>query len=275
MPRVSAPSPVERISHDGMAEMLEVDADLVGATGAGLAFHEGFSLERSEDPVLGDRFPAAFGDRHFLPVDGMASDRGLDLAVRHAGDSLDEREIGFFHQAVGELPGERLVGGVGFCDDEASAGFLVEPVDDAGPLDPADHAQAGAVEKQGVDQSAFRVSGTGMHDQPGRLVQHENRGVFMEDVERDVLRFGFSGFDFVGNRHAHFVSGTERLGWPGCGAVQEHAPLADECLEAHTGKSRQHRAQIPVQAEAPPPISHNPCFAVHSGFSIAGSLTSG
>ena len=46
---------------------------------------------------------------------------------------------------------------------------------------------------QRVDQRAGPVAGAGMHDQPGWLVDDDQLGVLVEDVERDVLalRFGW------------------------------------------------------------------------------------
>ena len=163
-------------------------------------------------------------------MDGVPADRGLDFSVRHAGGSFDEGEVGFLDEAGGELRGERAVGGVGFGDGEAPAGFLVEPVDDARALDTADHAQARAVEKQGVDQGAFSGPRPGVHNQAGRLVQHEEFRFFVQDLQRDVLGSGDCGFDCVGNRHPDFVAGAEDLRGPRRRAVHEHAPFADEDL---------------------------------------------
>ena len=84
-----------------------------------------------------------------------------------------------------------------FGNDEAAAGFLVEPVDDARPRDAADAAEfAVAMMQQRVDERVFLVSGGGMHDQPGGLVQNQQRFVLEKNVERDFLRLRLGGRGF-------------------------------------------------------------------------------
>ena len=167
------------------------------------------------------------------------------------------------------------MGGVGFCNDEASAGFLVQTMDDAGAFLSADHAKARAMKKQGIDQCALGVSGPGMDDQAGWLVENQKRRVLPQDLQRNVLRFCDCGFDFVGDCHADFVPRTECLGGPGRRTVHEHEPTSNKILEPHAGEIRQQRSEMPVQPESHPRIAHNPCFAIHSGFCIAGFMAAG
>lgn len=74
--------PVDGIAEDGGSDVVEVDADLVGAAGVEVAADEGgFCREiGGEDFVIGDRGLASGrgDDRHFLAVDGMAADVGED-----------------------------------------------------------------------------------------------------------------------------------------------------------------------------------------------------
>ena len=75
-------------------------------------------------------------------------------------------------------------------------------MDDAGAGDAADAAQLpGAMVEQGVDQRVFFVARRRMHHQPRRLVQHQQRFVLEQDVERHFLRLGFGGPGF---RPVHF-----------------------------------------------------------------------
>ena len=96
-------------------------------------------------------------------------------------------------------------------DDEASAGFLVEPMHDAGARDAADAAElSGAVMQQGVDERAFLVSGGRVHDHAGGLVQHEQIIVFEQDVEGHLLRLRSRG-PGVGPVNFDFLSGARRM----------------------------------------------------------------
>ena len=82
-------------------------------------------------------------------------------------------------------------------DDEAAAGFLVEPVDDARPRHAADAAQrAFAMMQQRVDERVFLVAGGGMHDESGGLVDDEQRLVLEQNIERDFFRLCLGGPGF-------------------------------------------------------------------------------
>ncbi len=118
-----------------------------------------------------------------------------------------------------------------FGDDEAAAGVLVEPVDDAGPRHAADAAQLpGAMMQQRVDERVFLVAGGGMDDEAGGLVQHEQRFVLEQNVERDFLRLRLGGpgvrpVDFNLFAGAGRVRGLDGL------AVDADVALFDEPLQ--------------------------------------------
>ncbi len=187
---------VDRIAEDGGAEVVHVDADLVGAAGVEVAEDEG-GLRGGiggERFVIGNRGLAAgrVDDRHFLAVDGVAADVGEDGVLCLRRDAMGDGEVELFHgRALGKLGGEGLVGDVGFRDDEAAGGILVEAVDDAGALDAADAGElAFAVVEQGVDEGAVGVAGRGVDDDSMFLVEDEDVFVFEKDIQRDVLRGG-------------------------------------------------------------------------------------
>jgi len=87
----------------------------------------------------------------------------------------------------GERRGERRVRAIGLGRDHHAAGVLVQPVHDAGPEHAADPRQIAAVVQQRVDQRAAGVTGGGMHDHPGGLVDRDQIGVLEQDRERDRL----------------------------------------------------------------------------------------
>ena len=53
--------------------------------------------------------------------------------------------------------------------------------------------------QQGVDQRSVAVAGGGMDHQPGRLVDHQQMLVFIDDRQRDFLRLVVGGLR-VGKR---------------------------------------------------------------------------
>ena len=88
-----------------------------------------------------------------------------------------------------ELRGERGVGGVVFRRDDEAGGILVDPVDDAGALFPADAGErVAAVREQRVDQRPVRVPRRGMDDESLGLVDDDDIRVLVADLQRDRLR---------------------------------------------------------------------------------------
>ena len=121
----------------------------------------------------------------------MAARISPDVARRFAAD---ERVVNLFDFARGELFREREVRLVIFGDDEAAAGFLVEPVDDARSRHAADAAQRTfAMMQQRVDERVFLVPGGGMHDESGGFVDDEQRFVLEQNIERDFFRLRLGG----------------------------------------------------------------------------------
>lgn len=272
---VLAAASVERIPHDRVAEVFEVDADLVGASGFWHAGDERQSGIRGQHAVVRGGLPAAFADSHFLPVDGMPGDGGLDRAVRHAGFSFDEGEVGFFDRARGKLGAEFAVGGVSFCDGEASAGLFVEAVDDAGALDPADPAEVAAVVEEGVDQRAGEVASTRMDDESGRLVHHEDGIVLEEDVDRDWFWSGRGGGKSGGEGHLHAVAIAEDLRGLRRAAIHQHVALANERLQSHAREVREGFRQKVVEAATSGVRRDRVGGRGHIGFCIAGERRTG
>ena len=74
-------------------------------------------------------------------------------------------------------------------DHQEAARVLVEPVHDARPPHAADARQAvAAMGDERVDERAARMPRRRMHDEPGRLVDHDEVVVLVDDRERDRLR---------------------------------------------------------------------------------------
>ena len=165
-----------------------MNADLVGAAGLGMALNEGFSLAGIQDSVMSESLAAPIDDGHFLAVDGVPTDGGLDFSVRHAGDSIDEGEVGFIDIPGGELIGKRAVDLFGFCHNEAAGGFLVEAVDDARTLRAADDLDARAVVEEAVGESALAVSSARVDDEAGGFVEDEEVFILEKNAQRHLLR---------------------------------------------------------------------------------------
>ena len=181
------------ITDHRVAAMGEMDTNLVGASGLEAAFEQtGGVADDAAHPVVGHRRPAALGhDRHPFAVQRAAPDIAFDAARGWAGQSPYQGLINSRKASRGELIGQTVVRGVGLGGHHESAGVLVEPVDDAGPHDAANARQAVAtVGDKGVDQGRIRISGGGVHDHAGRLVDDDDGGIFKHHVEGDSLSPG-------------------------------------------------------------------------------------
>ncbi len=155
-------------------------------------------LESLDDLPVGDRVAAAFAHRHLVPGMRMAVDRRVDGAAGAVRHPPDKGEIATSHLAgpavVGELRRQRLMRRVVLGDDEQARGVLVQPVHDARPLHPANAGQTlAAMGDQRIDERPGLVTGAGMHDEAGRLVDDDEVVVLVDDIERDILAQGLRG----------------------------------------------------------------------------------
>ncbi len=108
-------------------------------------------------------------------------------------------------------------------------------MDDPRPPLAADARQpVAAMRQEGIDQGAFLVAGCGMHDQPGRLVEHDQVIILEQYFEGNV--FGLRrGRDRRGQRDSKTLSGADGFG--GFGELHIIPPdmaFLDEGLDART-----------------------------------------
>lgn len=75
--------------------------------------------------------------------------------------------------------------------DHQAGRVFVQPMDDTGALLPSDSFETfSTMAEQGVDQCARLVSGSGMGDKPGLLVEHDQVVVLIQDVQWNLFRDG-------------------------------------------------------------------------------------
>ena len=185
--------------------------------------------------------------RHALAMRGMPGNRRADFAAVARQLAAEDRVVDLLHLAGGELGGKRQVRFVILRHDQAAAGFLVQAMDDAGAGDAADAAQlARAMVEQGVDQRVFFVAGCRMHHQPRRLVQHQQRFVLIQDVQRHRFRLGLGGPGFR-PVHLNLFPGTGRVGRLDGAAVDPDVALFNQPLNRAARDGRELAAQIRVQ----------------------------
>ena len=140
-----------------------------------------------------------------------------------------------------------------------------------GRFDPADARQAGAaMGDQCVDQCAGAVSRRRMHHQPGRLVDHDQRIVLVDDTERDVLALWLCGLR--GRQIDHdFATSVDAVTWiADRGSVNRDRARQDERFQARAGERVRALRQDTVEPFAflggggmeyvvPDPVGHEYC----------------
>ena len=227
---------VNGITDEWGSLVMEMDADLVGAAGVKVAEDKCGEAGGvgGEDFVIGDRgFPTGWiDDCHFLAVHRVAADVGENGVLGGFRDTLGDGQIEFLHgAALGELSDERLVGDVGFRYDEAAGSILVQAVDDAGTLDPADAGElAPAMVKEGIHQGAVRISRCGVDDHAGGLVKDHEVRVLEKNIERDFLRLVMKG-NGLGKDNSDFIPKLHLVSRPRGMAVDLDELFTDERLD--------------------------------------------
>src|SRR6266481_4158607 len=82
------------------------------------------------------------------------------------------------------------------CNDKAAARLLVETMNDAGALFPADSRQRGAVVEERVNQSVLAMTSARVNNKPRWLVDNDQIVVFKENLKWDLLWKGLNFFQW-------------------------------------------------------------------------------
>ena len=184
---------VDGIPRQRMADTGHVYADLVGAAGLELAGNVGEIAKAFQHAPAGVGIARTRNfrgyDGHFFAVARVAAEVGFHKALVLFQVAVDDGMIDAVDAVHAELRAERLVRGIVFSHDQQSAGVLINTVDDTGPDRPADTRKLpGAMIEQCVDKCAVRVAGCGMHHHALGLVDDDQVGILVDDIERDILR---------------------------------------------------------------------------------------
>ncbi len=103
---------------------------------------------------------------------------------------MDERDVGFFNAAAAELLRKPRMRGIMLRDNQGTRGAAIQAVHNSGTKISAAGRQLFTPMKKRVDQRASGISGARMNRHTGGLIDDEHVGIFVEDFERNILRFG-------------------------------------------------------------------------------------
>ncbi len=251
-----------------MADVGEVGPDLMGPAGEQLDLDVGDPAPVAERAQVALRAPDRAGSGERVEV-------AIDLAILVGGRQLGgvatpilvvayvpgdqvllgaqapdrERAVALVDAAIAEHVTERAVGHVVLGTDDEAAGVAIQSVHDTRPLDAAD-GETRDTEEERVDEGAIGVAGGRVHDHARRLVDDEDRVVFEDDVEGQVL-----GHDT--RRRGRRLANLDALTRPHLRrrfarrAVDEHPALGDPLAPARAGVMRQPGRHKDVEAGGP------------------------
>ena len=201
---------VRRIADQGMAQMREMHADLMGAAGFEPAFHKtgkglfGIAVTFDDTITRARGFTLSAQDRHAFAIERAAADLAFDQPFAETRAAPHDGVIGALDGVGGELFGKALHGALVLGGDEKPARILVEAVDDAGPGHAAHARQLRpAMGDERIDQRAVGIAGRRMDDKPRGLLDDDKILVLVNDMKRNVFALGRCGRgrwngDFVG-----------------------------------------------------------------------------
>ena len=236
------------VADDGVAGVLAVDADLVGATGFELDFEQGCVSELLFDPEAGfGGFAVRVGSYHaFAGGKSIFAQGVVDQVEILRPVALDEGEIAFVHGAGAELALQVTEKTGLFGDDEAARGFPVETMDEFG-FEPF-----GAGLAQGFDQADADATAA-VDRQTGGFVKDKHGFVFEQDALGEALLELFAGRGGGGALVAgmgwnpHLVAFFKTGFGLAATAVDAHFAAPDQAVDSRSGQAPEFAQQEIIQ----------------------------
>ncbi len=222
------PPLVERITDHGVTQMSHVHPNLVGTPRLQRHPQQCVVAIPAANAVMGHRPAATSHHGELLAVPRVAAKGLVDSA---AGDdvALDDSQIVAPHLAPRQLSAQLKMGPFRARDDEAAGGFLVETMDDAKTRHPP---QFRIPIKQGVLQRAVPVSGAGVDEHPGGLVQHQKVAILDQNIERQVLgRMILRRRLEIFQHQRHLLLSAQPVALRRRVTIDTHAPATNEFLQ--------------------------------------------
>ena len=243
-PQARLGSPVRRIAGDGQADRGEVNANLVRPAGLQSHAQQGVLGQELDHFEVGDRFLRRLRvERHSRRVAAVAADGSFDPSLPRPRPAADERQVLPLEGMPADECRESRVGLLGAGDDEQTRRISIQTVDDSRPLGVT--ACDAATQKR-VDQRACRVSGSGMDDETGGLVDDEQMIVLVGDPKLDHLLFqGCVGE--AARVDDHLFPAREPVALGENHAVHEHRTPVDQPLGGRARAELRERGQEAVE----------------------------
>jgi len=196
---------VDRVTHNRVPHVLQMDPDLVGPAGVQLQPEQVHHLESGHHRGVSAGLTAFRSHTHSLSVAVASGDRRLDPDRTVVQMAPRQRGVAPMHPARRNGGAEPPVGEVGLGDDHETRRVPIEAMDDSRPSFGAS-SQGGAPGDQSVDQGVIPMAGRRVNYQPRGLVddgqvlvfenEREGNGGGLERSGGFVVR-NLNGYDFT------------------------------------------------------------------------------
>ena len=193
---------------------------------------------------------ALWHDGHTLSVHRMTTDVPLHKSVVRSKTAVYHSMVYPGDAVHGELLRQRKMRLVVFCHYKQAAGVLVNAVHDAGTHFAVDAGEpARAVVQQCVHQCAVRVSRRRVDHHSLGLIDNQQRAVFVNDIQRDILRNDFHRLG-VRQRNTQRISLCKARTFGDGTSVAQYTALCQKLLCEASRQFRERRCQRGIDAAA-------------------------
>jgi hypothetical protein len=180
-----------------------------------------------------------------LAADAAGHERHVDLGRPFGPRPLDERQVALVDLPLAQQRVQHAQGAATLGEQQAARGVAIEPVSQLEVL------ALGPQEAQRLDAPEADAA-TAMNGEPGRLVEHQQPRVLIDDALGEPFQTVRRGERLGGGadpdrRHANLVAGLQPVARIGAPRVDAHLPGADEPIDMAAGNALQLAEQIVVE----------------------------
>ena len=242
MESASIPAPVRVIAGDGMADMTEMDADLVDTSRLQYQFEEGKPVVTFEEMIVCNRMTTTHPCYcHLPPVSWTSDDTGIDGSSFVGGDTANDSVVVACGGVCLKLSRKMSMCVICLSGDNHAGGVFVETMHDAGALNAADAGEGFTVVEQRIDQRAGLCLTGGMDSHTCRFVHDDQSGIFMQKIEWNRFRVNGPKGAWVRKRERNLIAGSELVAGLGRFAVYSYSTFSNQFLDVCSGQRRRER----------------------------------
>ena len=185
-------STITLIVEQRMPDIFHMDTYLMRTPGFEAAFHQCDIAQTFQNGIVGDRRLAliSFGEnRHLHAVTRITADIAFDPSFVVAYDTPYERPVFTFGRFVEKLQTEVCFSFRLFSDNQQAGSIFIDTMNESeGGIVRIVCRIIFQIPSKGIHQCAGIVPMSGVYDQSGRLIDHQQIVIFLYDFYRNIFR---------------------------------------------------------------------------------------